>query len=466
MPLGLSDNRLRLAYLHQHREWAVAALFCLGLTARLLGWPLSNGALEALGVWCLLALLLLRAALRAPRESVLLRLTFAYCGLEACLITALALAARAPAWLALLFGFLPVCYAAMLLGRGQARLIAALAAVNFGLFLRWQNAPAAPRSWDLVIMLAVAAVVGYGLVASTLALFSAMLCSQAAALQSANHELMLHRTHLADLVLQRTRDLQQTSDRLLEANANLVRLNRVKDCFLANVSHELRTPLTSIRACAEVLLDIPADDAPVRAEFAAMIRDETDRLSRLINDLLDLAAIQAGGAHFHPQPVSLPAVVRESVGLMRALAQQKGLRLHNRIPARLPLILAEPDRLHQVLTNLLSNAVKFTGHGSIEVSAHATLGEVILQVRDTGEGIAASDFEAVFDKFFQAGHPLTGKPAGTGLGLAICREIMARHGGRIWVESRLGEGSAFFCSFPRATDQHHRSLPTASSAAA
>lgn len=459
MPLGLSDTRLRLAYLHQHREWALAALFGLGLGARLAGWPLAGAALAALGAWCLLALVLLWAARRVPAVPLLLRLIFAYCVLEVCLVMALALLVRAPAWLVVLFGLLPVGYAAMLLGRNQARCIAALAAANFGLYLRWQSAAAgASRSWHVAAMLALAALIGYGLVAGNLGLFAGMLRSQAAALQSANSELLLHRTHLADLVGERTRDLQQVRDQLLEANADLVRLNRVKDCFLANVSHELRTPLTSIRSCAEVLLDVPAE-APERVEFAAMIRDEAGRLTRLINDLLDLSAIQAGGARFHPQPVALAAVARASVGLMRELAAQKGLRLSCRIPARLPPVLAEPDRLHQVLTNLLSNAVKFTSRGSIEVLARADAGEVILCVRDTGVGIAAGDVEAVFDKFYQAGNLLTDKPAGTGLGLAICREIMRRHGGRIWVESRLGEGSTFCCAFPAAAGRRQQRPP-------
>ena len=241
--------------------------------------------------------------------------------------------------------------------------------------------------------------------------------------------------------------------------------NATKSSFLANVSHELRTPLTSILGFArlierrfdEVLAPALAANDDRRVQRAlqqvrtntGIIYSESQRLTHLINDVLDLAKIEAGRVDWRMAPLDLGEVVQRAAQATHGLFEQKpGVRLRLEVADDLPPVVGDRDRLTQVVINLLSNAVKFTPEGDVTVAAAAVddpaAGRAVaVRVRDTGVGIAPDDHATVFERFRQVGDTLTEKPQGTGLGLPICRQIVEHHGGRLWVESALGAGATF-----------------------
>ncbi len=259
-----------------------------------------------------------------------------------------------------------------------------------------------------------------------------------------------------------------------------VEVDRMKTDFISTVSHELRTPLTSVLGFARLIRKaFEREIVPVLPEVRqvqrakkrildnlTIIESESQRLTRLINDVLDIAKMEAGRMEWHMEETDLGEVIRQAIAATTALAGEKGLPIQVDLPAEgLPPIWGDRDRLIQVMTNLLSNAIKFTERGRIEVrgevipaEAVATLrsgdaplppGEwVAVHVTDTGVGIRAEDLPHVFEKFRQVGNALTNRPRGTGLGLSICKEIVEHHGGRIWVESQVGVGSTFSFALP------------------
>ncbi len=238
-----------------------------------------------------------------------------------------------------------------------------------------------------------------------------------------------------------------------------------KSAFLSTVSHELRTPLTSVLGFAKIIkkrLDerifplIKTDDRRI-VQTMLQVEDnlkvvvgEGERLTKLIDDVLDLAKIEAGKLEWHMEPVALPDVIDHATAATASLFEQKGLRLVKQVDADLPGVTADRDRLIQVVINLISNAVKFTDAGSVICRAERRGGEVVVRISDTGVGITPADQPKVFERFKQVGDTLTDKPKGTGLGLPICREIVEHHGGRIWVESEPGKGSTFSFALPLA----------------
>ena len=228
-------------------------------------------------------------------------------------------------------------------------------------------------------------------------------------------------------------------------------MDRLKDEFLSTVTHELRTPLTSIRSFSEILHDDPEIEPEEQKEFLGIIISESERLTRLINEVLELAKIQAGRMQWKMEDVDLKDVVESSVTTLSRVFEQADVRLEAELPESVPLIHADRDRLVQVVINLLSNAQKFCppGTGRVKVALECTGSELVTHIKDNGPGIPKADCEAIFDQFHQVRAGQTGNPKGTGLGLAICQHIVDRMGGRIWVESVEGEGADFIFAIPR-----------------
>ena len=244
----------------------------------------------------------------------------------------------------------------------------------------------------------------------------------------------------------KSRALELVTTELKEANARLTELDRLKDDFVATVNHELRTPLASIRAYSEILRDHPDLDAIERHEFLRVVVAESERLTRLINQLLDLSKIEATGAlPSQLVPVDLLAVLNESVAAMRQVFAERKVALTTRIDVHAAAVLGDHDRLVQVLINLLGNAVKFapTGSGRAELSLRRTGKDFEIAVVDNGPGISMPDRQLVFERFRQLGDTMNAKPQGAGLGLAISQRIIAQYGGRIWVDGAEGGGAAF-----------------------
>ncbi|KAA0598190.1 Na+/proline symporter/signal transduction histidine kinase [Azospirillum lipoferum] len=256
----------------------------------------------------------------------------------------------------------------------------------------------------------------------------------------------------------KTAELERATDALRTANERLTELDRLKDDFLSTVTHELRTPLTSIRALSEILYDDPDLESEQRQEFLAVIIKESERLTRLINQVLDMAKIEAGALDWRIETIDAGRALAEAVAATEALFRERGIALSVEIPDRLPPVRGDVDRVIQVVVNLLSNAAKFTPPGGrTRLKAHLDGDALRVMVADSGPGVAAKDRELVFDRFRQSGSALTGKPAGTGLGLAIAKRIVEHLGGRIGVEDapagpppESGRGAAFWFTLPLA----------------
>jgi signal transduction histidine kinase len=240
---------------------------------------------------------------------------------------------------------------------------------------------------------------------------------------------------------------------LAAAHAELVQIDELKSNFIANVSHELRTPLTSVLAYSELLLTYEEQSSPEQKEFLEIIHTESARLTRLLNDVLDLAKIESGDMRLSVEPLDIEELVNAAVRAHRGVIDQQGLGLEVEVEPDLPFVRGDHDRLRQVLANLLSNATKFTKKGMIRVGATRVGAEVHIWVADTGVGIPPDHVGRVFDKFHQVGDVMTDKPTGTGLGLAICRELVESHDGRIWAESEVGKGSTFTVALPAPIEE-------------
>ena len=240
--------------------------------------------------------------------------------------------------------------------------------------------------------------------------------------------------------------------------------NAAKSAFLSTVSHELRTPLTSVLGFAKIIrkrLEEKIFPAVQKAdnkvdktinqisENLQVVIAEGERLTHLINDVLDLAKIEAGKMEWNFETVSIAEIVDRAISASSSLFEQKSLNFEKYIEPDLPAVSGDRDKLIQVIINLISNSVKFTDTGSVSCRVYRKNEEVIVSISDTGIGIAEEDFAAVFEQFKQVGgDTLTDKPKGTGLGLPICKEIIEHHGGRIWLESEVGKGSTFSFALP------------------
>jgi len=246
------------------------------------------------------------------------------------------------------------------------------------------------------------------------------------------------------------RSLDTRLGELAERNVALFESNKLKSQFLANVSHELRTPLTSIIGFAELLREASASDGGRFLRYSENIMSSGRLLLGIINDLLDLAKIEAGRMELHLGTVELSQLAHNLIDFMRPLAQKKNLQLAADVPDNFPPIVSDSGRIQQILYNLLSNAVKFTTDGGVVELKLRVLddGHVTLAVRDTGVGIAPEQMANVFEKFRQLDGSMTREHGGTGLGLAISKELAAVLGGTISVESEVGKGSIFTVTLP------------------
>jgi Na+/proline symporter/nitrogen-specific signal transduction histidine kinase len=252
----------------------------------------------------------------------------------------------------------------------------------------------------------------------------------------------------------KSRSLERATQELQEANEKLKSLDRMKDDFMSSVTHELRTPLTSIRALSELMRDDPEMSLEQRQHFMAIIVSETERLSRLVNQVLDMAKIEAGHAEWHNSPVDMPELLAQAVNTLQETYRERGVQL--RLDAQpTPTVMADPDRITQVVINLLSNAVKFAPRqtGLVEVRLRALDGGVSVEVQDNGPGIAEDEQERVFEKFRQVGDEAY-RPGGTGLGLPISRQIVEHLGGHMWLRSDLGQGACLGFYLPHRAQAH------------
>ncbi len=243
--------------------------------------------------------------------------------------------------------------------------------------------------------------------------------------------------------------LQRATAELRAANEQLKSLDRLKDDFMSSVTHELRTPLTSIRAFAELMRDDPQMDVAQRQQFLGLVVAETERLTRLVNQVLDMAKIESGHAEWRTTDVDLRALLQQAVQTTAELFRERGAQVDLHLPDALPPLQADADRLMQVVLNLLSNAAKFVPRdsGRVEVRLlHDTQG-VTITVQDNGPGVPPDQQRLVFEKFRQGGDSLN-RPQGTGLGLPISRQIVEHFGGRMWLTSDPGQGACFGFELP------------------
>lgn len=238
---------------------------------------------------------------------------------------------------------------------------------------------------------------------------------------------------------------------LEKKNEELKYLDKMKSEFVSSVSHELRTPLTAIKEGIALVLDGAAghinDD---QKEFLEIAKRNVDRLHRLINDVLDFEKLESGRMEFRMKEDEINQVVKETVETYLRTAQGKGLYIKKELDENVGKVNFDADRLTQVMDNLLNNAIKFTDKGGITVKTFKNSKDkvLIISVADTGEGIKDEDKPKLFQRFQQLGGVKNRKTGGTGLGLAICKQIIEKHGGKIWVESQSNKGAEFKFTLP------------------
>ena len=251
-------------------------------------------------------------------------------------------------------------------------------------------------------------------------------------------------------VIMYSRELEKATAELKAANERLKELDRLKDDFISTVTHELRTPLTSVRSLAEILHDNPDLEKGQQKQFAAIIIKESERLTRLISQVLDVQKIESGVMEWQITQVDLLEIIQDALTATDRLIQDKHINLSMHLPEQVPMVNGDRDRLMQVMVNLISNAVKFcdNNQGLIDIALFVENDHLRVDVKDNGIGISPEDQAIIFEKFRQVKDTERGRPSGTGLGLAITRHIIQFHSGEIHVESEPGKGSTFSFTLP------------------
>jgi signal transduction histidine kinase len=230
-----------------------------------------------------------------------------------------------------------------------------------------------------------------------------------------------------------------------------MRLAALRAQFVSSVSHELRTPLTAIRMFAETLLLGRAARNDMRDDYLQTIVSESERLTRLLDNVLDFAKIEAGRKTYHLRPCAPADVVRSAASTMGDLLARNGFHLEIAIDEEMPLVLADRDALEQALLNLLTNAVKYSGRGrQIQLAVRSRDGRVVIDVVDAGIGIPPAEQGRIFEKFYRVNDPEHGSIPGTGLGLTLVAHVVAAHHGDIRVQSEVGRGTTFSIVLPAA----------------
>jgi len=285
----------------------------------------------------------------------------------------------------------------------------------------------------------------------------------------------------AQLFLQEARqrkvELEQMAESLAHANRQLAlateraamlrrvaeEAQRAKTAFVANVSHEFRTPLNMIIGLVELIVDSPELYAvtlsPRMREDLEVVRRNCEHLASMVNDVLDLTRAEAGRLTLHRERVDLKEIVDHAVSVVRPLLEKKQLSLAVEMPSALPRVYCDRARIRQVILNLVSNAARYTEAGEIAVQVARQDQHVVVSVTDTGPGISAEDAERIFEPFSQGTQQLWRDKGGSGLGLSISRQFVRLHGGRMWLESRLGVGTTFFFTLPVSPPIEHSTRP-------
>ncbi|MDK9707161.1 MAG: response regulator [Desulforhopalus sp.] len=271
-------------------------------------------------------------------------------------------------------------------------------------------------------------------------------------LQQNNQELQAQQEELqaqTEELRQQTEEIRAQNIELEQQRLVVLEASRLKSQFLSNMSHELRTPLNSVMALSRVLtMQAKEKLSDEELKYLEIIERNGKNLLTLINDILDLAKIEAGRMDIRPRPFSLALTIENLIESLKPLAAEKNIQLHHDIPENLPPLDSDEIRVSQVLQNLLANAVKFTAAGSVTVSVKSTDGKAAVRITDTGIGIAAGDLPHIFDEFRQVDGSSARRHEGTGLGLAIAHKAAQMLGGDIAVTSTLGVGSTFTLSLP------------------
>jgi two-component system, OmpR family, sensor histidine kinase ResE len=227
-------------------------------------------------------------------------------------------------------------------------------------------------------------------------------------------------------------------------------LDKMRKDFIANVSHELRTPISMLQGYSEAIVDDIAESQEEKKEMAKVIYDESLRMGRLVNELLDLARMEAGHLQLTMEEMNIPSFINRIIHKFQGLAKDNEIQLFAEIENEITTISFDPDRIEQVLTNLIDNAIRHTPKGgSVKLSVTSEDKGIMIRVKDSGSGISEEDLPFVFERFYKADKARTRGRAGTGLGLAIAKNIIDAHRGHISVQSKLGQGTTFSFLLPR-----------------